>query len=127
MASEFGSRVLFNRLSTLAFGDVVTGEWNLVTAFTIENAVRILVLQNYFDTPVSFAFSPLNEWVTGSYDPNIIPALVLPAGGQIVLDFTANQTNISNGLFMPGNTLIFIGTDVAPTSGFVYATRISGV
>jgi hypothetical protein len=127
MASEFGSRVLFNRLSNLASGDVVPGEWNLVTPFTIENAVRILVLQNFYNIPVSFAFSTLSEWAIGAYDPNIIPALVLPAGGQIVLDFTTNQTNISNGLFLPGNTLIFIGTDVAPTSGNVYATRISGV
>lgn len=127
MASELGARVHFNLLSNLAFGDVVTGEWNLVTSFTVENAIRILILQNYFDTPVSFAFSTLNQWATGTYDPNIIPALVLPAGGQIVLDFTANQSNLSNGLFLSGNTLVFIGTDVAPTEGNVYVSRISGV
>lgn len=49
---------------------------------------------------------------------------ILPTGGFLLLDITANKTNI-DGLFVDQGQQFYAQASVAPTSGSVYITALS--
>lgn len=125
--NPLGARAQFEDLVTLNYTDIVFDEWNLLGNFVFANPIRIIILQNYTDVAVSFSFAPELDFVLGSLDPRIKPQLVLPAGGQIVLDVSGNRTNPSEAFFFPVGTQAYVTPEAAPTSGNIYMSRIYGV
>jgi len=91
---------------SLAFGSIVAGYTQIGTPFA--HPIRIMMVQNLTDVLLQFSFD-------GSVDH-----FVLPAGGQMIIDATANQLSNVAGFFLSVGTKLSVKRIGTPSSGAVY-------
>lgn len=81
---------------------------------TLHNPSRILQLQNLTDQQVMFSFNGVDDHVT------------LPSSAFILLDLTANRTNVGVSANVAQGTKIYVKQVGVPTTGSVYLTTFYG-
>jgi len=108
-------RAVFEPLRTLAFGSI--GGAFTPVGTPIAFPARMAIIQNLTNAQLTFTFDLLNA-PSGQF--------VLPAGGQIIIDFTANH-NISMQFYLAQGSQLYVEeSSAAPTSGSVYFSVIYG-
>ena len=101
-------RMLAQPLRSLAFGSI-SGTYAAIGS-AITNMVRIIHIENLTDALMTFSF-------TGNTDH-----FVLPAGGFLLLDLSANKIS-DGGWFVSEGTQMFVKqTSGAATTGSVYVS-----
>lgn len=105
-------RLVPEAVRSLGFAAIGAAYMGVGTA--IDNAARIIVIQNLTDEEVMFSFDGLDDH------------LPLPTRGHLVLDISANKT-LQTGFFMAeGQRLYVKHNGVAPTLGHVYFSIFYG-
>jgi len=111
MPNTYGKKVIFDPLRSLAFGSI--GAAYAIVGDALEENARLVIVQNLTDTQMLFSFNGTDDHFT------------LPAGGQIVFDFTANKATDS-GFFLGVKTKLYVKQVSAPSSGSVYFSYARG-
>jgi len=94
-------------IESLSFASI-SGSYSNVGS-RIENALRIVWIQNLTDATLMFSFDAVND-----HFPLVANAFVL-------LDLNANQNQNQTGLYLGIGTLLYVRQlSAAPTSGSVY-------
>lgn len=104
--------VRFDTLRSIAFGSISGSYAAIGTAFT--HAMRIVKIVNTCNTNmlISFDGTTTNE--------------VVPAGGFVLYDLTANTETTAEGFFFQKGTTVYVKQESAPASGNVYVTCVYG-
>lgn len=102
-------RAIFDEIRSLAHGSIGAGYVAVGTA--LNNNARLIVIQNYTDTQMMFS-------IDGSVDH-----LTLRAGGEIVLDISANREP-DEDIAMEKYDRLYVKQVAAPSSGSVYFSVI---
>ncbi len=100
-------------LRSLAFGSIGAGYAAIGTA--LANPSRILIIQNLTDTSMFFSFDGTNNH------------LVLPAGGQMIIDCMTNRTAVAGSAAIGQGTIIYVKQVSAPSLGAVYVSTFFGI
>ena len=103
--------VTFDNQKELAFGSI--GVNYTIVGSQFFHPTRLLIVQNLTDALLQFSTDGAND------------KFPLPANGQIVLDFSANEAG-NVPWFLPAKTSIFVKRIGTPTTGTVYITAVHG-
>lgn len=96
---------------TVAFGAI--GATYIPIGAQIENAGRMILLQNWTDADL---------WFSDNGVDNKFP---LRANDKIILDITTNQS-FSRGLFLPYGSYLYVKQKTVPSLGEVHVTLFYG-
>ena len=99
---------LWDTLRSIAFGATSAAYAKIGTPFTHE--CRILTLQNLTDAQMIFSTDGVNDGKT------------LPAGGQLIIDYMSDKSEVAGALYLPAGTQIWVKTPGAPSTGNVYVS-----
>ncbi len=102
-------KVAWESLRSVAFGAIGAGYGVVGTPFS--NPARIIVMQNFTNVQVSISDDGVNDkWV-------------LPAGGQMIIDYMANRSDVTGFLEEAAGTQLYVkATSALPTSGNFYVS-----
>lgn len=108
---SYTRKVTFDNQKELAAGSIGVNYAAVGTEFF--HPTRLLIVQNLTDALLQFSTNERED------------KFPLPANGQIVLDFSANEAG-NVPWFLPAKTQIFVKRIGTPTTGTVYITAVHG-
>ena len=98
-------------LRSLAFGSI--GAAYTAIGTSLDYPARVFLLQNLTDKTLMFSFD------------NVDDHLVLPTGGYLLIDVTANRS-LSQGFYISKGQKVYVKQVGVPTSGSVYLSVFYG-
>lgn len=104
-------RLVPDTLRSLAFGSIGAAYMGIGTAIT--ESIRIFHLQNLTDATLMFSFG------------GVIDHIVIPSGGYLLIDVTANKT-YERGFYIGEGERLYVKEIGTPTSGSVYLSTFYG-
>lgn len=109
----YGVLLRADQLRILDYTDIPSGGFLDIGA-PLAHPSRIIIVQNETDALLTFSFF------------QDTPHFILPAGGQLIVDGTANKVD-AGGFFFGSGTVIACGYNLtAPTTGAVYVSVFYG-
>jgi len=112
MSYSFSVRLLAEPLRSLAFGSIGAAYMGVGTAF--DHPIRMIYMQNLTDVNLIFSLDGINDH------------FVLPDGGYMILDITANKTREQGWYIAEGQRLYAKEEVASASSGNVYLSAFYG-
>lgn len=115
--------VRWDEIRTLPFGSIVASPNFVNLGGPFEHPARLLILQNFTDALIVIS----DELFFNAPNYEIVEKLVLPPGGQMILDYMSDQSATGGEFMQAEGTQLYIAYFlVAPTTGNFFASVIYG-
>lgn len=109
--ANFGRRLLFDSIRSLAFGGI--GVAYAAVGGALGQPSRAFKIDNLTDADLMFSFDNVNDH------------LVLPAMSSFIFDISSNRQP-TNPLFLAEGTILYVKEIDSPTTGTVYYSVMYG-